>query len=57
MTSIADDSVKIQTTAESSPSTPSWFGEVVLLTTHLRKHDVLTKISECAVVTLFRSGV
>jgi hypothetical protein len=31
MTSIADGSVKIQTTAESNPSTPSWFGEVVLL--------------------------
>ncbi len=31
MTSIADGSVKIQTTSESNPSTPSWFGEVVLI--------------------------
>ena len=31
MTSIADGSVNIQTSSESDPSTPSWFGEVVLL--------------------------
>jgi hypothetical protein len=46
MTSIADGSVIIQTSAESVASTPSWFGEVVLLATHLRKHGVLSKISE-----------
>jgi hypothetical protein len=46
MTSIADGSVIIQTSAESVPSTPSWFGEVVLMAAHLRKHGVLTKISE-----------
>jgi hypothetical protein len=46
MTSIADGSVIIQTSAESVPSTPSWFGEVVLMATHLCKHGVLTKISE-----------
>jgi len=46
MTSIADGPVVIQTSAESAPSTPSWFGEVVLLTAHLRKHDVPTKITE-----------
>lgn len=46
MTSIADGSVNIQTTSESNPSTPSWFGEVVLITAHLRKHNVLAKISE-----------
>jgi hypothetical protein len=46
MTSIADGPVVIQTSAESAPSTPSWFGEVVLITTHLRTHDVLTKITE-----------
>ena len=46
MTSIADGSVTIQTTSESNCSTPSWFGEVVLLTAHLRKHAVLTKIHE-----------
>jgi len=27
MTSIADSSVMIQTSSESVPSTPSWFGE------------------------------
>jgi hypothetical protein len=46
MTSIADNSVKIQTTSESNPSTPSWFGEVVLISSYLRQHGVLSKISE-----------
>ncbi len=46
MTSIADGSVIIQTSAEVVPSTPSWFGEVTLLATYLRTHGVLTKISE-----------
>jgi hypothetical protein len=46
MTSITDGSVSIQTSAESHPSTPSWFGEVVLMATYLRKQGVLTKISE-----------
>jgi hypothetical protein len=46
MTSIADGSVEIQTSAESNPSPPSWFGEAVLLIGYLRKHGVLSKISE-----------
>jgi hypothetical protein len=46
MTSIADGSVHIQTSSESVPATPSWFGEVVLLIAHFREHDVLTKIAE-----------
>jgi len=46
MTSIADGSVIIQTSATSLPSPPSGFGEVVLLVTHLRKQGVLTRISE-----------
>ena len=46
MTSIADGSVIIQTSAESVLSTPSWFGEVVLVAAHLRKHHVLTNIAE-----------
>ena len=46
MISIADHAVKIQTTSESNPSTPSWFGEVVLMSSSLRKHSVLSKISE-----------
>src|SRR5258708_2130346 len=46
MTSIADGSVHIQTSAESVPSTPSWFGEVVLIAGHLRKRGILSQISE-----------
>ena len=46
MTSITDGSVRIQTFSEFVPATPSWFGEVVLMTAHLRKHGVLTKIAE-----------
>jgi Lhr-like helicase len=46
MTSIADSSVKIQTTSESNPSPPSWFGEAVLLITSLHKNGILTRISE-----------
>src|SRR2546421_9806149 len=46
MTSIADGSVIIQTSADFVPSTPSWFGEVVLMAAHLRQHGVLSKISE-----------
>jgi len=46
MRSHADGSVIIQTSAESTPSTPSWFGEVALMAAHLRKQGVLTKISE-----------
>ena len=46
MTSIADGAVNIQTTSESNPSTPSWFGEVVGISSYLRKHGVLSKITE-----------
>jgi hypothetical protein len=46
MNSIADGSIIIQSTSESVPSTPSWFGEVVLMAAYLRKHGILTKISE-----------
>src|SRR6266436_5863578 len=46
MTSITDGLVIIQTSSESVPSTPSWFGEVVLMAAYLRKHGVLTKICE-----------
>jgi hypothetical protein len=43
---MADSLVSIQARSRSEPSTPSWFGEVVVLTAHLRKHGVLGKISE-----------
>jgi hypothetical protein len=46
MSSIADGSVCIQTSSTSNLSTPSWFGEVVVMTAHLRKHDILSKITE-----------
>jgi hypothetical protein len=46
MTSIVDSSVRIQTSAESAPCPPPWFGEVVLLLTYLKKQGVLTKLFE-----------
>jgi hypothetical protein len=46
MTSIANGSVKIQTTSESNLATPGWFGEAVLISRDLRKHGVLDKVNE-----------
>src|SRR5260370_1185583 len=46
MTSIVDSSVHIHTSAEPSPCLPPWFGEFVLVVTHLKKQGVLTKICE-----------
>src|SRR5215831_16419092 len=46
MNSITDDSVIIQSTSRSVPSTPSWFGEVTLITRQLRQQGVLTAICE-----------
>src|SRR5258708_31106369 len=46
MTSIVDSSVHIHTSAELAPCPPPWFGEVVLLVTHLKKQGVLTKLCE-----------
>jgi hypothetical protein len=46
MTSIADGTVQIQTSSEAVASTPSWFGEVVLIAAHLRQQGVLSQISE-----------
>jgi hypothetical protein len=37
--------VCIWTSSEEVPASPSWFGEVVLLTAHLRKHVVFNKIT------------
>ncbi len=45
MTSIADVSLCIQTSSESVPSTPSWFGEVALIIPYLHKQGVLSAIS------------
>ncbi len=46
MTSIADSSVSIQTSAELAPCPPPWFGEVVLLIAHLKTQGVLAKLCE-----------
>jgi hypothetical protein len=46
MTNLIDGSVKIQTTSESHVSTPSWFGEVVVISNSLHKHRVLSTINE-----------
>lgn len=46
MNSITDSLVTIQTSSHSVPSTPSWFGEVVVIALYLRRMGVLTKICE-----------
>ena len=46
MTSIADGSVIIQTSSESVPCPPPWFGEIILMARHLGKQGVLAKICE-----------
>ena len=46
MISIADGSVSIQTSSESRPAMPCWFGEMTLIVEHLRKQGILSKISE-----------
>ncbi len=46
MTSIAYSSVNIQTSSQSVPSTPSWFGEVTLLASHLQHQGVLAALQE-----------
>ena len=46
MNSPAPLAVTIQTSTESVPAVPSWFGEVILIGKHLQKRSVLTKINE-----------
>jgi len=46
MSSHAASTVTIQTSAESVLSPPSWFGEVVLIVTHLRSQGILSKVCE-----------
>src|SRR5579884_3555092 len=45
MTEIEQATVVIQTSPDPLPAVPAWFGEVVLLSSYLRTHGVLTKIS------------
>ena len=46
MISIANGSVRIQTSAEVQPATPPWLGEVALAASHLQKQGILNKICE-----------
>jgi len=46
MNSIADGSVIVQTSADSLPCPPPWWGELVLLSQHLRKQGILTQLTE-----------
>ncbi len=46
MNSITDGSVIVQTSSQSVPATPPWFGEVALMAQHLRRHDILSAICE-----------
>jgi hypothetical protein len=43
---MANSLVSVQAISRSEPSTPSWFGEVVLVVTHLKQQGVLTKLCE-----------
>ncbi len=46
MNSMTDSTVVIQSTSHSISSTPSWFGEVVIIAQYLRRIGVLAKVSE-----------
>src|SRR5229473_3415742 len=46
MTTIAYSPVNIQTSVQSVPSIPAWFGEVTLLAHHLSRQKILERISE-----------
>src|SRR5438105_15751858 len=46
MSSIVDSAVSIQTSSQSAPSIPSWFGEITLMAHYLRRVGVLAAIEE-----------
>jgi hypothetical protein len=46
MTSIADSAVTIQASSQSVPSTPAWFGEMVLIVHYLQKQNIPSAIAE-----------
>src|SRR6266496_3407051 len=56
MDSIADGSVIVQSSCQSVPSAPPWFGEVALIAQHLRKHEILSTIAERVRFTRRRFG-
>ncbi len=46
MNSIADGSVIVQTSVDALPCPPPWWGELVLLSQHLKKQGILTRLAE-----------
>jgi hypothetical protein len=46
MNSVVSSPVSIQTSPESVPSVPAWFGEVTLIARHLEQQGVLSAVSE-----------
>ncbi len=56
MNSITDSPVIIQTASHSVPSTPCWFGEVVIIAQSLRRTGMLAKIFERVRFTRRRFG-
>ena len=46
MNSITDGSVSIQTSSQSQPCPPPWWGELVLLSQHLRQQGILSRLAE-----------
>jgi hypothetical protein len=56
MDSIADGSVIVQSSCQSVPSPPPWFGEVALIVQHLRKHEILSTIAERVLFARRRFG-
>ncbi|MBO0781900.1 MAG: hypothetical protein J2P37_24030 [Ktedonobacteraceae bacterium] len=46
MISIADGSIRIQTSTEAQLATPAWLGEVALVASHLQKQGILDKICQ-----------
>lgn len=56
MSSIADPSVIVQSSSQEVFRPPSWFGEVVVIVTHLRQQGNLAKICERIRFTRARFG-
>ena len=46
MNTIADGSMMIQTFADPQPCPPPWWGELVLLSQHLKQQGILTQLAE-----------
>ncbi len=56
MTSIADSAVMIQTSSQSVPCPPPWFGEVGVMAEYLRKLGIIDAISEHVCFARGRAG-